>query len=113
MSDDICSERSDREAVASGASTSSKGSARLSDQLLRIQRRKPAREIFEFADIARPAIFLQPIKRRAFQPFGRQPLVDGNLEEMTNEIADVISPFAQRRQTQRDDIEAEEQIFPE
>ncbi len=85
----------------------------LGNHLLRIERGEAAHEILQLADIARPAIALHALQRRRLQRFQRQALARRLGEEMAGEIADVFGALAQRRQAQRHDIEAEEQVLAE
>jgi len=45
--------------------------------------------------------------------FERQAFGCGEGEEMLRKIADIFGALAQRRQTQRHDVQAEEQVFAE
>ena len=80
---------------------------RVRDHLLRMQGGQTPDQIFEFANIARPAIFLHPVQRRLLDIFLRQSLAGGVFEEMMHEIGNILGAFAQRRQAQRHDIEPE------
>src|SRR5580704_3260573 len=83
------------------------------DGFLRIERGEPAGEIFEFPDIAWPAIALEALEGIGFDTFERQAFGGGEHEEMLREIADILEAFAQRRQPQRDDVQPEKQILAE
>ena len=47
------------------------------DRFLRVERGEPAGEVFELADIAGPAIALEPVDRRRLDLLGRQPFLLG------------------------------------
>src|SRR5262249_58227571 len=83
------------------------------DRFLRIERGKPAREIFKLAHVARPAVVLQSLKRGRLELLARQSLALDLSEEVPDQIGHVFDAFTQRRQAQRHDIEAEEQILAE
>ena len=81
------------------------------DDFLRIQGRQPARQVFQLADIARPAIALQPLERPHVHLFLRQSLAGCQREKMPGQVGNILGALAQRRQAQRHDIEAEKQIL--
>ncbi len=83
------------------------------DGFLRIKRGKAARQIFQFADIARPTMALEPLLPGRIDLFGRQAFALRLREEMTDQIRNIFRALAQRRQTQWHDIEPEEQILAE
>ena len=76
-------------------------------------RRKPAHQILELADIARPVIALEPLDGRRLEALRRQTLLLGDAEEMAHEVGNVLEPLAQRRQPQRHDVQPVEQILAE
>ena len=69
------------------------------DGFLRVERGEPAGEIFEFPDIAWPAIALEALEGIGFDTFERQAFGGGKYQEMLRKVADIFSAFAQRRQT--------------
>ena len=83
------------------------------DDLLGIDRRKTPHQVLELAHIARPVIPLQTLDGRRLEALRRQPFARGDGEEVTDEIGNVVEPFAQRRQADRHDVEAVEQILAE
>src|ERR1700730_15530095 len=83
------------------------------DGFLRIERGESAGEIFEFPDIAWPAIALEALEGIGFDPLERQAFGGGEHEEMLREIADILEAFAQRREPQWDDAQTEKQILAE
>src|SRR3984893_17367317 len=83
------------------------------DGFLRVERGEPTGEIFEFPNIAWPAIALEAIEGIRLDPFERQTFSGGEHEEMLREIADILEAFAQRRQPQREDVQTEKQILAE
>ncbi len=86
---------------------------RARDHVLWIECRQPAREVFEFAHVAGPAVLLEAFQRQRIQLLRRQTVLLRQREEMPDQIGQILDPFAQRRQAQRHHVEAEEQIFPE
>ena len=86
---------------------------RRGDGLLRIERGEPARQVFQFAHVAGPAIALQPVERGLVDLLLRQALALGQREEMPDQIGNVLDALAQRRQPQRHDVEPEEQVLAE
>src|SRR5262249_52022918 len=84
-----------------------------SDCLLRIERGKPASQVLQFANIARPTVPLETIERGLINLLWWQTLTLRLREEVADEIGDVFSSFTQGRQAQRDDVKSEEQILPE
>src|ERR1700730_4902666 len=83
------------------------------DGFLRVERGEPTGEIFEFPNIAWPAIALEAIEGIRLDPFERQTFSGGEHEEMLREIADILEAVAHRRQPQRDDVQTEKQILAE
>ena len=81
------------------------------DHFFRIQRRQPADEILQFADVPGPAIPLQPLHRRGIENFRRQPLVGRPRHEVTNQFGDINGALAERRQPDRHDVQAEVEIL--
>src|SRR5579864_2369357 len=81
------------------------------DGLLRIKRSEAARQVSQLAHIARPTMTLEPIERGLIDLFERQALARDQREEMADQVGNVLGALAQRRQTQRHDIEPEEQIL--
>ena len=86
---------------------------RSGDHVLRIQRREPAREVFQFAHIAGPAMLLHAFQRQRIELLRRQSVLFGQREEMPDQIGQILDPLAQRRKPQRHDVEAEEQVLAE
>jgi len=86
---------------------------RIGDGLLRIERGKPAREIFQFAHVARPAVPLEPFHRRLIELLARQPFPLDQRQEVPDQVRHVLDVLPQRGQPQRHDIEAEEQVLAE
>ncbi len=66
--------------------------------LLRIERRQPACQIFEFANVARPAMPFKAIESGLVHLLRRQTLTLGLREKMSNEIRNILGAFAQRWQ---------------
>ena len=85
----------------------------LGDRFLRIERREPADEVFEFAHVTGPAISLHSLESRAVDLLARQSFLFDNAEEVPRQVHDVLGALTQRRKTQRYDVETEEQILPE
>src|SRR6185503_19310979 len=83
------------------------------DRFLRIERRQPARQIFEFAHVARPAVPFQALLPGRIDVLGGQAFALRLREEMADEVGNVLAALAQRRQPQRHDVQAEEQVFAE
>src|SRR6185437_7753609 len=83
------------------------------DGFLRVKRRQTTREIFQLSDIARPAVALKPFDGRLVDLFGWQSLTLGLGEEMPDKIGDVFSTLTQWRQSQRNDVKTEKQVFAE
>src|SRR5262245_30094739 len=83
------------------------------DDLLGIDRRETPHQILELAHIARPVIAFQTLDRGRLEALRRQPFARGDGEEVTHEIGNVVEPFSERRQPERHDVEAVEQIFAE
>ncbi len=83
------------------------------DGFLRIKRGETARQIFQFADVAGPAMALEPVLRGRIDLLGRQAFALRLSEEVADQIGNVFGALAQRRQAQRHDVEAEEQILAE
>ena len=54
-------------------------------------------DVFQFANVARPAVLLESIEALRRYPFGRQALFARFLQKMGNEIAHVVQPLAQWR----------------
>src|SRR5262249_21323245 len=69
------------------------------DGFLRIECSQPAGQILKFANIAGPAIPLKAIERQLVDLLRRQTLALGLREEMANEIRNIFSALAQRRQS--------------
>src|SRR5215831_12364566 len=86
---------------------------RSADCLLRVKRGQPARQIFEFANIARPAMPLETIEGGLIDLLWRQTLSLRLREKVANEVGNVLSSLAQRRQSQRYDVEPEEKVLAE
>src|SRR5215472_13565034 len=78
-----------------------------------LDRGEPAREIFKLAHVAGPAVMLESLKRGRLELLARQSLALDLSEEVPDQIGHVFDAFTQRRQAQRHDIEAEEQILAE
>src|SRR5262249_38628521 len=70
------------------------------DRFLRIERGKPAREIFKLAHIAGPAVMLESLKRGWLELFAGQSFALDLGEEVPDEIGYVFDAFTQRRQAQ-------------
>ena len=83
------------------------------DHLLGVEGGQATDQVFEFANVARPAITLHALQRGRLHVLHRQAFRCGLLEEMAHKIGHVLGAFAQRRQTQRHDIQAEKQVLTE
>src|SRR6185369_7134552 len=66
-----------------------------------------------FADVAGPAIALHAIERGLVDLLLRQTLALSQIEEVADQVGNVLKPLAQRRQSQRHDVEPEEQVLAE
>src|SRR5262249_47429463 len=86
---------------------------RRGDCLLWVERGQPASQIFEFANITRPAMPLETLERRLINLFWRQTLSLRLREKVADEVGNVFSPLAKRRQAQGYDVEPEEQVLAE
>src|SRR5580658_9043698 len=84
---------------------------RLPDHILGIEGGKATREIFELTYVPRPEIAPQTLHRRRLDRLERKALRRAALEEGAHEIGDILRAFAQRREAERHDIEAKEQIL--
>src|SRR6185312_10771659 len=80
-------------------------------RFLRIKSRQPTRKIFQLTDIAGPTMTFEPFKRGLVYLLWGQSFTLGLREEVSDEVGDILRAFSQRRQTQRHDVEAEEQIL--
>ena len=58
-------------------------------------------------------IALEPLDRGRLDLLRRQPFALGKREEVADEVGNVLDALAQRRQPQRHDVEAEEQVLAE
>ena len=56
---------------------------------------------------------LEPFERGLLELLGRQTFALDLVEEMPDQVGHVLDALAQRRQPQRHDVEAEEQILAE
>ena len=65
------------------------------DDLVRIERREAPREIFQFANIARPLVFLQPLSCALVDLLARQPFALGDRKEMADQVGHVLGTLAQ------------------
>ena len=65
----------------------------LGDRLLRIKGGQAPNEIFQLADIARPAMTLHALKRASVDILERQALLGGELEEMAHQVRYVLGTF--------------------
>src|SRR5262245_33773706 len=83
------------------------------DHLLWIERGEPAGQVLELADIAGPAVALEPVERGLIELLGRQALPLGLGEEVPDQVGHVLDALAQRWQPQRNDVEPEEQVLAE
>jgi len=59
---------------------------RARDHVLRVQGREPAREIFQFAHIAGPAMLLHAFQRQRVEFLRRQSVLLGQREEMPDQV---------------------------
>ena len=83
------------------------------DHLFRVERRQAAHQVDQLAHIARPAMLLQPRHRLGRQDLGRQAVGRRRLQVVIGKLGNVVEPLAQRRQANRHDVQAIEQIFAE
>src|SRR6201996_1144878 len=58
-------------------------------------------------------MLLQPLQRLRVELLRRQPVLFSEREEMPDEIGQILDALAERRQSQRHHVEAEEQVFAE
>ena len=83
------------------------------DQFLGVEGGQPADQVLQLADVAGPAVALQPLHarwRRCSWPAGPRA---GPAAGSAGPGRDVLRPLAQRRQADRHDVEAEEQVLAE
>src|SRR6516164_314589 len=86
---------------------------RRGDCLLWVERGQPASQIFEFANITRPAMPLETIERGLINLLWRQTLSLRLREKVADEVGNVFGSLAKRRQSQGYDVEPEEQVLAE
>jgi hypothetical protein len=67
----------------------------------------------QFAHVARPAMLLQTRHRLRRQDLGRQAVRRRSLQVVVGQFGNVVEALAQRRQADRHDVEAVEQILAE
>ena len=58
-------------------------------------------------------MLLQALQRQRIELLRRQPVFFGQREKMPDQIGQILDPLAQWRQTQRHDVQAEEQVLSE
>src|SRR5690349_3539562 len=68
-----------------------------SNRFLRVERREPPRQIFQFAHIARPAMMLEALKPGLIDLFRRQALALRLGKEMSDQVGYVLDALAQWR----------------
>ena len=83
------------------------------DHLLRIQGREATHQVFEFADVAGPAMPLHPFLRSDVEVLERKSLGSRLHEEVPGEVRNVLGPFPQGGKAQRNHVQAEEQVLAE
>ena len=84
------------------------------DHRARIEHDQPLDQVLQLADIARPAVLLE--ESHGFRADGfdaRHVLLDVHFQEMIDQEGDVPFPFPQRRQIDRDHIQAVIEVLPE
>ena len=70
--------------------------------------------VFQLADVAGPLVVHQQAERFGGELAGLEAVFFGvELEEMRGEQRDILLAVAQRRQVERDDVEAVEEVFAE
>ena len=72
-----------------------------------------ADQIFQLANIARPAMRLEALDRVCRHLLARQAFTLGLRKEMPDEIGNILAALAQGRQPDRHDIQPEKEIFAE
>ena len=92
--------------AAGGGSASSDVNHLGTNDFIRAQRSEPAHQIFQFAHVARPAILLQSVNRPLVEALGRQTVFTSAFQEMPRQQSDVLDALAQRRQADRNHIQA-------
>ena len=75
------------------------------DGVAALERRQPAQQVFQFADIARPVMRFQRLDRALIDRFARQAVGGGDIEEMPRQRRNVLDAVAQAGQRHRHDIE--------
>src|SRR5271166_3207606 len=84
---------------------------RIRDHVLRIERGEPARQVLELSDVPRPGVATHSLHSRRIDRLQREPLGEASLKKRTHEVWDVFRALAKRRQPDRHDVEAEEQVL--
>src|SRR5262245_32673212 len=83
------------------------------DLLLTAEDQQTLHEILEFANVAGPRVVAQAILRGdAEAPEWQMLLIDEPIDVVTQEIRYVLRVVAQRRDVQRDHVEARQQLLP-
>src|SRR6267143_4114397 len=78
------------------------------------QRDRPLNDIFQLSDVSGPLIAGKQLESPGRELFAREAGVRGDLvEEMTDKGGDVLLAVTQRRQVDRDDVDAVEQVLAE
>jgi len=83
------------------------------DRFLGIEGGQAVDQVFQLAHVARPIVGHQAFRGLALDDLPRQALARRLGEEGLDQFGDVLEPFAQRRQAQRHDVQAVEQILAE
>ena len=83
------------------------------DGFLGVEGGEAAHEVFEFADVAGPAMLAEAVERGAVQGFGSHAGFAGFFEEVAGEDGDVFEALAQGGEADGDDVEAVEEVFAE
>ncbi len=68
--------------------------------ILRIECCQTAREVFQFANIARPAMLLHALERQGVELLRRQAVLLRECEEVADQIGQILDALTQRRRAQ-------------